>query len=445
MPSRLTDPQEIFEACLRAVQRGEASIDECVKRYPEFKALGALLRSALALRALGAESLSAEGRAAMERRLHAAYALRVRPPRRGTWRLLAVAASLSLVFGLIALLAFTSLSSLPDEPLYSVKRAIERLALTLNGESPQLLAAHARERLSEIELLAVKGVPVPPSLLEQAAQSLQHALEALPEGAERDALRIRGIEALQFVARLRPESSESALRLAQALLPTPSAPTQSAIAVQPSSTPSPTPTLTTTPSPTATHTLTPTLTLTPTPTVTRTPTIAPTDTPTAFTIIIPLATQLPSPTPTPTVTPIPPTRTPTPTLPPAVPPAVTPVPLPTLTPTATPLILPPVIVQPTLPPVLPTDTPKPEAEEASLNSPESAETPTPSPTPTLPPCDPNAPPPPLRFNEQGTPLPTFTPTPCATYTPTPSPTPRLELTTTPSGNLEPPVETPSTS
>ncbi|MFN7211261.1 MAG: hypothetical protein ACK4P1_12870, partial [Aggregatilineales bacterium] len=67
MPQRLTDPQEILEACLRAVQRGEASIEECVRRYPEFKALGALLRSALALRALGAEELNAESRAALER------------------------------------------------------------------------------------------------------------------------------------------------------------------------------------------------------------------------------------------------------------------------------------------------------------------------------------------------------------------------------------------
>jgi hypothetical protein len=61
------------------------------------------------------------------------------------------------------------------------------------------------------------------------------------------------------------------------------------------------------------------------------------------------------------------------------------------------------------------------------------------------PCDPNAPPPPLRFNPEGTPLPTFTPTPCATYTPSPSPTPTLEIPPTPSGDLEKPVETPSSS
>jgi hypothetical protein len=49
----------------------------------------------------------------------------------------------------------------------------------------------------------------------------------------------------------------------------------------------------------------------------------------------------------------------------------------------------------------------------------------------------------LIFNEQGTPLPTFTPTPCATYTP--SPTPTVEFSPTSSGAQKQPVETPSTS
>ncbi|MCS6871735.1 MAG: hypothetical protein NZ571_09780, partial [Anaerolineae bacterium] len=122
MPQRLTDPQEIFEACLRAVQRGDASIEECVRRYPEVQELGALLRTALTLRALGAESLTVQQRIALERRLRAAYALRVRPTQRGMWRALAAVAAISLVFGLMALLAATSLNSLPNEPLYGVKR-----------------------------------------------------------------------------------------------------------------------------------------------------------------------------------------------------------------------------------------------------------------------------------------------------------------------------------
>jgi hypothetical protein len=469
MPPRLTDPHEIFETCLRDVRAGKVSVEECVRRYPEFTALGALLRSALALRSLSAERMDAAQREALERRLRAAYALHVRPAPRWLLRTLAIAAVLGIAIGIGALLTVASLSSLPNEPLYGLKRAVENLAASLSGDSPEVLAAHARERLQELEFMVARGDSVPPELLDAAAESLQRALKALPEGAERDALRRRGAETFQFVARLRAESRETALRLAQAFSPTPDAPTQEAIAVQPSATP--TPTLTRTPTFTATPSETPTLTLTLSATRTLTPT--PTETPTALTIIIPLPTQLPSETPTPSPTAVPPTRTPTPTLPTAAPPFVSPVPLPSLTPTATPLILPSVVVQPTVPPVLPTDTltwtpvpptdtptstPMPPTDtptstptlppvlptdtpDASQNAPDLNETPTLTPTPTLPPCDPNAPPPPLRFNAEGTPLPTFTPTPCATYTPTPT----LEISPTPSGDLEKPVETPSTS
>ncbi len=452
MPPRLTDPHEIFETCLRDVRAGRVSVEECARRYPEFTALGALLRSALALHALSAERMDAAQREALERRLRAAYALHVRPAPRWLLRTLAVAAVLGILIGIGTLLTVASLSSLPNEPLYGLKRAVESLAASLSGDSPELRAAHARERLQELEFMVTRGDAVPPALLEAAAESLQRALDTLPEGAERDDLRKRGADTFLFVARLRAESRETALRLAQAFSPTPEAPTQEAVAAQPSATP--TPTLTRTPTFTASPSSTATLTLTPS--ATRTPT----ETPTALTVIIPLPTQAPTETPAPSPTAIPPTRTPTPTLPTAAPPPVSPVPLPSLTPTATPLILPTVIVQPTLPPVLPTDTPTltpipptstptltptlpPALPTDTPSAPDLSETATPTPTPTLPPCDPNAPPPPLRFNLEGTPLPTFTPTPCATYTP--SPTPMLEISPTPSGDLEKPVETPSSS
>ncbi len=447
MPQRLTDPQEILEVCLRAVQRGETSIEECVRRYPEFKALGALLRSALALRTLGAEELNAESRAALERRLRAAYALRVSPPKRWLPRALAAVATITFVFGIMTLLAVGSSASLPNEPLYGVKRAVERLALVLEGSSPRLLAAHARERLRELEQLAVQGSAVSEAALEDAFASLQRALDALPNGAERDSLRARGIETLELLARLQPANSARALRLAGALLPTSTATPEDSVAAQASATP------------TSTPTSSPTLTATPSPTLTSTPTLSPTRTPTpmpsatVLMVIITLPTQPPSATPSLT-----PTRTPTAILPTAAPPLVSP--LPTLPPTATPFVLPPVLPtdtprptsigtpSPTATPTAtftPTQSPTPTPTETPTETLTPTPTETPTETPTLPPCDPLAPPPPLRFDEQGTPLPTFTPTPCATYTPSPTPTPSLELTITPSGDLEPPVETPSSS
>jgi hypothetical protein len=382
MPPRLTDPHEIFETCLREVRAGKVSIEECARRYPEFTALGALLRSALALQALSAERMDAAQRDALERRLRAAYALHMRPAPRWLLRTLAVAAVLGILIGIGTLLTVASLSSLPNEPLYGLKRAVESLAASLSGDSPELRAAHARERLQELEFMVTRGDAVPPALLEAAAESLQRALDTLPEGAERDDLRKRGADTFLFVARLRAESRETALRLAQAFSPTPNAPTQEAVAAQPSATP--TPTLTRTPTFTATPSSTPTL--TPRRRVHATPT--PTETPTALTVIIPLPTQAPTETPTPSPTAIPPTRTPTPILPTAAPPPVSPVPLPSLTPTATPLILPTVIVPPTLPPVLPTDTPTltpiPLTFTPTLTS--VPPTFTPTLTPTLPPA-----------------------------------------------------------
>lgn len=424
MPQRLTNPHEIFEECLQAVQAGSASIEECAEHYPEFAALGTLLQQALALRTLSAETMPAAQRNVLESRLRAAYALHNRRPVRWAGRLFAAVALIGILFGISVLLAAIAAPSVPGDLLYGYKRAAENLSAAFSGTSAALLDERARERLREIEIVAVRDAAVTPALLEETAQSVQRALDALPKGEGRDSLRARSLRTFQFVAQVSPSSAAAALQIAQTLLPTP-APTQGAVAIQPSATPSPLP---------PTPTLTPSATLTPSPTA-----VPPSSTPTAFTIIItlptqlPTATQLPTETPLPTATPIPPT--PMPTLPTAAPPFVSPLPtVPSLTPTATPFI-PLSTVVPTLPPVLPSDTPDVPPPPASDGA---TETPTPTHTPTLPPCDPNAPPPPLRFNAEGTPLPTFTPTPCATYTPTP----RFEFSPTPSGNQEKPVETP---
>ncbi|MBO9309387.1 MAG: hypothetical protein J7551_06350, partial [Chloroflexi bacterium] len=203
MPPRLTDPHEIFEACLRDVRAGKVSVEECARRYPEFTALSALLRSALALRALSAERMGASQRNALERRLRAAYALHVRPAPNWLLPTLAVAAVLGILIGIGTLLTVASFSSLPNDPLYGLKRAVESFAASLSGDPPELRVAHARERLQELEFMVARGDSVPPALLEAAAQSLQRALDALPEGAERDDLRSRGADTFLFVARLR--------------------------------------------------------------------------------------------------------------------------------------------------------------------------------------------------------------------------------------------------
>ncbi len=436
MPQGLTDPQEILEACLREVRSGAASIEECARRYPEFRELGALLTAALALRVLNAETLDMAQREAIERRLRAAYSLHVRPPSRWPLRAVLAVALLSVVIGVGALLAVLSRSSLPNEPLYGLKRAIETLSMLISNRAPDVIAVQARERLQELEFMAADGVLLTPELLSAAAESVQRALSALPEGAARDDLRNRAVQTFEFIARLQATNRELALQIAQAF----------SSGLTATSLPSATPLL-----PTASFSPTPTVTHSPT--VTFTPSPQPTNTPTALTIIMTVPTQIPSPTPTPTMTfsptAIPPTPTPSATLPTAAPPFVSP--LPTLPPTATPLSLSPVIIPPTLPPILPTDTPAPTAtftptptpSATPTETPTPSETPTETPTATLAPCDPLASPPPLIFNEQGTPLPTFTPTPCATYTP--SPTPTVEFSPTSSGAQELPVETPSTS
>ncbi len=240
MPQRLTNPPEIFEECLHAVQTGSASVEDCAERYPEFAALGTLLQQALALRALSAESLPAAQRNALELRLRAAYALHNRRPARWAGRLFAAAALIGILFGISVLLAAIAAPSVPGDLLYGYKRAAEDLSAAFSGTSAALLDERARERLREIEIVAVRDAAVTPALLEETAQSVQRALSALPEGERRDSLRARSLRTFQFVAQVSPSSAAAALQLAQALLPTP-APTQGAVAIQPSATPSPLP------------------------------------------------------------------------------------------------------------------------------------------------------------------------------------------------------------
>src|SRR5512147_2744453 len=89
----VNDRTEILEQCLTAIERGQATVESCVARYPEFTNLEDLLRAATVLRALPLATLAEPTRSEIRQRMMEKYRARqgvrapvVRQPR-GAWSL----------------------------------------------------------------------------------------------------------------------------------------------------------------------------------------------------------------------------------------------------------------------------------------------------------------------------------------------------------------------
>lgn len=401
-----------LERCLQDLEAG-ATIEECVARYPELEAeLRPLLQTAAALREAPRVAPSLRFKqATRERILHQAPPAtsfigrdgRVHQPVVVPWwqrlgqmlgqlrlgpAIAGAVASIILLVVLGGTVVSAAGSSMPDSPLYPVKRLTERLqlvftedridqttlhlqfaerrieeAVTVPAEAPALVDDYQRELNAALNILIQlqrEGVNpadleslVGPALRNQRETLDESGRTRLPEPSYQKA--VIALYAVQaWLDELRPETV-TVSQPPPGPTSLPPSPTDSAPAAVP---PTATSELTETPEPpTPTEPLAGGLGESPTATTTPPPTEAPGITPSPTEIPGPAATSTTAPAATATTpAPIPPTSTPVPPSPTPVPLSPTSTPAPP-TPTNTPEPYPP--VSPTPVPVTPTDTPEP--------------------------------------------------------------------------------------
>ena len=289
---------DVFNDCVERM-RGGASIDDCLRRYPQYAAdLRVMLFSAEAVRRAQAPAGEA-AQAQMNARFRFEAALQQKGRQRGMPAFLRyAAAAVAVVFVGGAALAAVSQSALPGDALYGVKRAGEQALLALSGglddgrlndrrveEIRALLAAGRTEEVDFEGLLIARigndwlvgELPVSVSDDVQGAAGVQI----------RDHIRVSA-----FTTPNGDLIADSILLLERGLTPSP---TPSSTIV-PTSTATLSPTATVTASATASATATLTRTPTATPTPSRTPTVTPSVT--ASATATPTATRTPSSTPT---------------------------------------------------------------------------------------------------------------------------------------------------
>lgn len=189
---------QVLDECLRGIESGQVTVEDCLRLHPEFgDSLGPLLTLAVQTQqGLAPAAPSAVVRdqteARLLNRLHkvTASGLRTPPPsiRRAWSRRPAIAlASLSLILSLLVLttgVAYASTEALPGDLLYPVKQGLEqaRLAISTTPEGDTaLLVGFADERLAEAEALAAAGRLAD---LESALQGYESEITALVSRTE---------------------------------------------------------------------------------------------------------------------------------------------------------------------------------------------------------------------------------------------------------------------
>lgn len=325
--STTPDLDDIVDACLTDLLSGQATLDECIQRFPKHRAeLKRALQIAVLTAKLKSPQLPEARIEALEQRLLAQAPARRRIIHVRFQPVLRLAAMLAIVF--LALLGTgagavaASANAVPGDFLYGLKRLWEAIVLALTpltGQADDLWLQFADARLDEIEELSARG-QITPTALNDLHDALQQA--ALLADAETAAVVTAYTTELKTrLAPLRDVSNTMDLEEnwdrifsftvpepnrvenpspMTASTPLPEAPT--ATAARPENTFTPSPTITLTPSATATQE--PSSTPTPRVPATATRTPLPTTTP-----VPPTASLTPSATPSATWTPLPlPTR-----------------------------------------------------------------------------------------------------------------------------------------
>ena len=197
---------QVLDQCLDNVIQEGATVESCLQRYPQHAAqLGPLLTTALETRRTLDFTSNSSAKDGARLALQTALRQRNARPRRSVWGLLigvsaqllvgprrwavatAAAVALLVVVGGTGMVAASS-ESVPGQPLYSVKRAVEQVRLTTtfnNQAKAQLYASMASRRSQEMAVVAARGDTKRAERLaieaEQQLQQVQdNALPGLP-------------------------------------------------------------------------------------------------------------------------------------------------------------------------------------------------------------------------------------------------------------------------
>jgi uncharacterized membrane protein YgcG len=272
--------------CLGLLEQGE-SVDAILARYPEdSEQLRVLLQVATALPAMRVEPTPAAQASSRRAFLNQAHELSERSGARRSWflpRLAIGLAALVLAFLFVGGTVAASATALPDETLYSVKRAVEdtRLIFASQETKASLADEFQQRRRDEIGKLLGdrRAATVAFDGQIDALQPAQWVISGLTVRVDR-ATSVTGTPLIQARAHVqaRTDNGELIATVIQIDPGTGLPPTAT-----PTFTPIPTATATATPSPiptaTATSTPIPTATSTPAPTATEPPTRVPTRVP----------------------------------------------------------------------------------------------------------------------------------------------------------------------
>src|SRR5713226_9344149 len=128
---------DILERCIQAVTNGQASVEECIARFPDYPELGDLLRLSTTLQDLPRPPMPAAFATKTQQRLQTQFRERMRASRpsraprmltgwRALWRALVVVALVVIVlvaggYGVV----HASDQTVPGDFLYGVKRTNE--------------------------------------------------------------------------------------------------------------------------------------------------------------------------------------------------------------------------------------------------------------------------------------------------------------------------------
>lgn len=173
--------EKILDECLERLIQGE-SIEECLARYPEQAVeLEPLLKAALTVREASALKPRPELKAQIGSRLRSVIEVR------GQRRVFRLGWGWALAIGMVLFLMIASTStvvaasgSLPDEPLYPVKIAMEHVRLWLTPSDMGKAKLHARfvnRRIDEIAQMAGKDKP---EVVARVIHRLEGHLEVIP-------------------------------------------------------------------------------------------------------------------------------------------------------------------------------------------------------------------------------------------------------------------------
>lgn len=221
--------EKALEDCISRVAAGQGSAEDCAASYPQHAdELLSLVHLATEIRSLPRPAPPAGGLVYVQQRVrraakarHSAARTRIIPwPRRPVWRLVWTTAVVLVAVALSMGSVTVAAESLPGNPLYPVKRAVEQVQLRVTFDSQRRVAlrlALAERRANEIIALAHRGQPVDEItlavMLEETGIAIQQLQNLSPDAARTLLSRAQDILDYQQIClvHIRPDAPKAAL------------------------------------------------------------------------------------------------------------------------------------------------------------------------------------------------------------------------------------------